>query len=127
MTLADQWLSRIGWHQPPQTYGQHCDPSMQDNKGVHPRFINRPLENFDNLIAEEIESSMAFGPGGGARIGARIGTHMRKKILKPFIYDVLDSGDKLGRPYLIFRSRMEAIKVKQRIDYEMRSKIAAGS
>lgn len=70
--------------------------------------------NFDNIIAEEIESSMAFGPGGGTRIG----THLKRNILKPFIDDVLDREDKLGRPYLILRSRMEAIKVKKRIDYE---------
>ncbi|MCJ1344266.1 hypothetical protein MMC31_002469 [Peltigera leucophlebia] len=40
---------------------------------------------------------MAFEPKGGTRIGA----NLREKILKPFIFDVLDRGDKLERPYLI--------------------------
>lgn len=71
--------------------------AVPDNKGVHLRFINRPVVNSDNLNAEEIESSMAFEPEGGTRIG----TNLEKKILKPFIYDVLDRGDKLERPYLI--------------------------
>lgn len=71
--------------------------AVPDNKGVHIRFINRFLVNSDNLNAEEIERSMAFEPKGGTRIGA----NLREKILKPFIYDVLDRGDKLERPYLI--------------------------
>lgn len=71
--------------------------AVPDNKGVHLRFINRLVLNSDNLNAEEIESSMEFEPQGGTRIG----TNLEKKILKPFIYDVLDRGDKLERPYLI--------------------------
>lgn len=71
--------------------------AVPDNKGVHLRFINRKVINSDNLNAEEIESSMAFEPEGGTRIGE----NLEKKILKPFIHDVLDRGDKLERPYLI--------------------------
>lgn len=71
--------------------------AVPDNKGVHLRFINRPVVNSDNLNAEEIERIMAFEPKGGTRIGA----NLREKILKPFIFDVLDRGDKLERPYLI--------------------------
>lgn len=71
--------------------------AVPDNKGVHLRFINRSIVKSDNLNAGEIESGMAFEPQGGTRIG----TNLEMKILKPFIYDVLDRGDKLERPYLI--------------------------
>lgn len=69
-----------------------------DSNGVHLRFINRLVVNSDNPIAEEIESSMAFEPEGGIQDRNPYREEDPEAI---FIYDVLDRGDKLERPYLI--------------------------
>lgn len=64
--------------------------------GVHLRFINKS-DGADNIDANELDRKMAFTPRGGTRIGSSL----REKILKPFVYNVLDGGDNLKRPFLV--------------------------
>lgn len=74
--------------------------AVPDNKGVHLRFINNnDTANSNNLnsnaVAQKI-NSIKF-----AWIGTPLGTNLKKKILQPFIYSVINSGKRLERPYLI--------------------------
>ncbi|KAB8229719.1 ankyrin repeat protein [Aspergillus alliaceus] len=70
---------------------------VPDDKVVHLRFINRSGDGLTDLQAEDIRSKLNFVPSGGTEIG----TSLKEKALKPFIYDVLRSGLNLERPYLI--------------------------
>ncbi|EAL86852.2 ankyrin repeat protein [Aspergillus fumigatus Af293] len=70
---------------------------VPEDKGVHLRFINRAEPGWDDLRSEAIEENMTFEPSGNTQIG----TKLRDKILQPFIYDVLNRGIPLERPYLI--------------------------
>lgn len=70
---------------------------VPEDKGVHLRFINRAEPGWDDLRSEAIEENMTFEPSGNTQIG----TKLRDKILRPFIYDVLNRGIPLERPYLI--------------------------
>ena len=109
--------SRVSWirsKEQPQMIAGQCGTRMQsqtnlvkrmgsiatravpDNSGVHLRFINRS-DGADNIDANELDRKMAFTPQGGTKIG----TSLRDKVLKPFIYNVLDGGDNLKRPYLV--------------------------
>ncbi|MCJ1426283.1 hypothetical protein MMC29_004186 [Sticta canariensis] len=76
--------------------GSIATRAVPDKSGVHLRFINKS-DGADNIDAIELDRKMAFTPRGGTRIG----TSLRDKILKPFIYNVLDGGDNLKRPYLV--------------------------
>ena len=65
--------------------------------GVHLRFINKS-DGADNIVDKnELDRQMSFTPQGSTRIGS----NLRDKILKPFIYNVLNGGDHLNRPYLV--------------------------
>jgi hypothetical protein len=70
---------------------------VPDGHGAHLRFINEPSSNLDNLTQDQINDKMQFKPRGGTAIG----TQLEQRILKPLVYDVLDKGDTLERPYLI--------------------------
>ncbi|KAF5866561.1 hypothetical protein ETB97_011446 [Aspergillus alliaceus] len=70
---------------------------VPDDKVVHLRFINRSGDGLTDLRAEDIRSKLNFVPSSGTEIG----TSLKEKALKPFIYDVLRSGLNLERPYLI--------------------------
>lgn len=74
---------------------------LPEGEGVALRFINREVPNSSNLRLGDIENifkSMKWGPRGNTEIG----TNLRSKILKPLVYDKLDSASKnLERPLLI--------------------------
>ena len=70
---------------------------VPDDSGVHLRFINNSKAGLDNLSKDSIEKRMNFIPDGVTMIG----TSLKKKILEPFIYSVIEQGDLLQRPYLI--------------------------
>lgn len=70
---------------------------VPDGSGAHLRFINKSRAGLDNLTKDGIEENMDFKPAGGTMIG----TNLKRKILEPFIYNVIEQGDVLLRPYLI--------------------------
>lgn len=73
---------------------------VPDGEGVHLRFINKeePRKGaFDSLNSEQIDNALNFEPRGGTDIG----TELREKILKPFVFDVFARGETLKRPILI--------------------------
>ena len=71
---------------------------VPDGSGVHLRFINKLNDDgLNNLNKESIEEYMNFIPKGSTMIG----TNLEKKILEPFIYNVIDQDKLLQRPYLI--------------------------
>ncbi|EHK20852.1 uncharacterized protein TRIVIDRAFT_69670 [Trichoderma virens Gv29-8] len=69
------------------------------NEGVTLRFINRNVENSDNLTLEHLGNllkGMDWQPGGDTAIG----TNLRSKILQPLVYRKLEDGT-LERPVLV--------------------------
>lgn len=70
---------------------------VPDATGAHLRFINKSETGLDNLSLDQIMLKLHFSASGSARIG----TMLNKKILEPFIYDPLDRGDSLPRPFII--------------------------
>jgi hypothetical protein len=70
---------------------------VPDGHGAHLRFINKKTPNLNDLDESQINENMKFKPAGATPIG----TQIKEKILKPFVYDVLDAGNTLQRPYLI--------------------------
>ncbi|KAI0102605.1 hypothetical protein GGR51DRAFT_527057 [Nemania sp. FL0031] len=70
---------------------------VPDGHGAHLRFINKKTPTLNDLKESQIDEKMKFSPSGGTQIG----TQLEQQILKPYIYDVLDSGNTLDRPYLI--------------------------
>ena len=71
---------------------------VPDGSGVHLRFINKPNDDgLNNLNKASIEEHMDFTPKGSTMIG----TNLEEKILKRFIYNVIDQDELLQRPYLI--------------------------
>lgn len=77
---------------------QICSYLVPDDKGVELRFINANPSGVSNLRADGIERIMAAVQPLGY---TAIGLNLREKILRPLIYDVLNRGEKLSRPYLI--------------------------
>ncbi|KAL7934347.1 hypothetical protein V8C35DRAFT_302337 [Trichoderma chlorosporum] len=72
---------------------------LPKDEGVTLRFINRDIENSDDLTLERLGSllkDMDWRPGGDTPIG----TNLRSKILQPLVYSKLDAGT-LKRPLLI--------------------------
>lgn len=67
-----------------------------DNKGVHLRFINKDDSTANSLRAQGVEQRMNFAPEGWTEIG----TNLKKKILQPMVYDVINT-DVLQRPVLV--------------------------
>ncbi|KAF9636424.1 hypothetical protein BFW01_g7320 [Lasiodiplodia theobromae] len=73
---------------------------VPDGEGVHLRFINKDQPRtgaYDNLSKDQIDNELKFEPSGGTRIG----TELRNKILKPFVFDVFARGQTLKRPILV--------------------------
>ena len=70
---------------------------VPDATGAHLRFINKSETGLDNLSLDQIMLKLHFSASGSAMIG----TMLNKKILEPFIYDPLDRGDSLPRPFII--------------------------
>ncbi|KAL2825782.1 hypothetical protein BDW59DRAFT_161453 [Aspergillus cavernicola] len=69
---------------------------VPDNKGVHLRFINKDDSTANNLRAPQVNQRMNFVPEGWTEIG----TNLRSKIIKPMVYDVINTGV-LPRPLYI--------------------------
>lgn len=72
---------------------------LPDGEGVTLRFINRDINNSDNLTLEGLKNilqPMDWQPGGDTPIG----TNLRSKILQPLVYSKLEAGT-LERPLLI--------------------------
>lgn len=66
--------------------------------GVELRFINSS-ETFSNLDVAKIDAAMKqSGPSGMTPLGSRLRSH----VLQPLVYDVLEKGETLKRPLLIF-------------------------
>ena len=60
-------------------------------------FINR--DSFTNCDAQQVEDIIGIiNPNGGSALG----TSLRKKILNPLVYDIIQTGEHLKRPILIF-------------------------
>ncbi|KAL5342249.1 hypothetical protein BJX70DRAFT_386335 [Aspergillus crustosus] len=70
---------------------------VPDNKGIHLRFINKDDSTANNLRAAAVEQRMKFTPEGWTEIG----TNLKKKVLQPFVYDVISGGAVLPRPVLV--------------------------
>ncbi|KAG8811087.1 hypothetical protein FRC19_004109 [Serendipita sp. 401] len=69
---------------------------VPDNYGVELRFINS--DSTSGKTMADIETAVgAVSPSGWTAIG----TNLQDKILKPLVYDVINSGNKLDRPFLI--------------------------
>jgi hypothetical protein len=72
---------------------------LPKDQGVTLRFINRNVDNSDNLTLEKLGNvlkDMDWRPGGDTPIG----TNLRSKILQPLVYSKLDSGT-LAKPLII--------------------------
>lgn len=72
---------------------------LPPDEGVALRFINRNVENSDNLTLERLGNvmkDMDWRPGGDTPIG----TNLRSKILQPLVYSKLDAGN-LDRPLIV--------------------------
>jgi len=65
-----------------------------DMAGVELRFINNDFKS--QVSAEEIQQAMQ---GVKLSWGTNIGTNLRKKILKPFVYDLIDRPVIAGKPF----------------------------
>ncbi|KAI0856773.1 hypothetical protein F4860DRAFT_392205 [Xylaria cubensis] len=65
-------------------------------EGVHLRFINQNTA-YDDLDPAEIEAKMQFVPKGRTPLGE----NLRRKVLQPLVYDIVESGKRLTRPLLI--------------------------
>jgi hypothetical protein len=70
--------------------------AVPGNEGVHLCFINQG-GILTNLSPAEIDAKAQVSVGGGTALGE----NLRSKILKPLVYDVIDSGKSLARPLLI--------------------------
>lgn len=71
--------------------------AVPDNKGVYLRFINRNTPDANNLDSDAVVQRLNFIPNGPTPIG----TKLRKRILDPLIYSVINAGKQLERPYLV--------------------------
>ncbi|KAK1253440.1 hypothetical protein MKX07_001517 [Trichoderma sp. CBMAI-0711] len=71
---------------------------VPDGCGTGMQFINKKHALDDSLKAEQVEEIMkSVEPRGNTKIG----TNLERKILRPLLYDVIDSGKKLKRPILV--------------------------
>ena len=68
--------------------------AVPDNKGVHLRFINRS-DGYNNLNTDDLPK-VRFSAGGYTPLG----TSLRGNVLKPFLYDIIDSNKPLPHPCL---------------------------
>ena len=79
---------------------------LPQDEGVALRFINQDQESpelYSNLGFGDVEKILKrLKPvPEGSRLGSKIGTNLRAKILEPLIYKKLDSSKGLERPVLI--------------------------
>lgn len=70
---------------------------VPDGDGVYLRFINKDQPRTGALSKGQIDDALKFEPSGGTPIG----TELRNRILKPFLFDVFARGQTLKRPILI--------------------------
>ncbi|KAF4421425.1 hypothetical protein CGGC5_v007019 [Colletotrichum fructicola Nara gc5] len=68
-----------------------------ENMGVHIRFLNRNDGGLDNVRGSDIRGKFNFKPNGSTKLG----TGLNEKILKPFVYNILDKEEDFKRPPLI--------------------------
>ncbi|EFW99552.1 ankyrin repeat protein [Grosmannia clavigera kw1407] len=80
-----------------------CNLLTPDDNGTVIRFINQKV-TWGPMNADQVREKMRdVVPRGGTRIG----TNLLSKVLKPFVYEQIDAGEKAGsgiylnRPYLI--------------------------
>ncbi|EHK26727.1 ankyrin repeat protein, partial [Trichoderma virens Gv29-8] len=71
---------------------------VPEDHGAGLLFINDKRTLNPNLNAEQVQDIMKATKASGK---TRIGTQLETKILKPLVYDVINSGEKLKRPILI--------------------------
>ncbi|PGG97209.1 hypothetical protein AJ79_09292 [Helicocarpus griseus UAMH5409] len=70
---------------------------VPNNKGIHLRCLNKNDDSTANNLREtDVEQNMPKTPAGYTPIG----TNLRRKILQPFVYNVIEKGV-LERPFLI--------------------------
>lgn len=72
-----------------------CSLLLPDDGGIHLRFINRNV-TWDKLDSGAVRQNMNMVTPTN---GTKIGTNLRDKVLKPYIYENLDAG--LQTPFLI--------------------------
>ncbi|KAJ0420842.1 hypothetical protein BJY00DRAFT_283645 [Aspergillus carlsbadensis] len=70
-------------------------------RGVHLRLINQDLPGADNLDGDGVAWILG-NTVPNTYHSTPIGTNLKRKILQPLIYSVLNSGRDLDRPYLVF-------------------------
>ena len=68
----------------------------EEMRRVHLQFINR-TQQLDDFIPSELPGKMNFDPNGATQLG----TSLKNRILTPLVYDVLNDGKPLLRPYLV--------------------------
>ncbi|KAI1496869.1 ankyrin repeat protein [Biscogniauxia marginata] len=71
--------------------------AVPNNTGVYLRVINRDLPSADNLDGDTVAQKLNFMPDGGTPIG----TQLKKRVLEPLVYSVIDGDQPLERPYLV--------------------------
>ena len=75
-----------------------CTRLVPDDLGVELRFINADRSGLTNLRADAVERFMSeLRPDGYTEIGL----NLKRKILKPLVYDVITRGGKLERPVFV--------------------------
>lgn len=70
------------------------------DEGVHLRFINKEESfagEFDSLTRDQMDKALDFEPDGLTPIG----TELRKRILNPFVIDIIEQDKPLQRPILV--------------------------
>ncbi|KAK2804009.1 hypothetical protein FQN50_006815, partial [Emmonsiellopsis sp. PD_5] len=72
-----------------------ADPN---NRGVYFRLINRHTPNADNLDGNAVAQRLLNSTPDGS---TPLGTKLRERILNPVIFEPLNAGKRLERPYLI--------------------------
>ena len=72
--------------------------AVPGNGGIHLRFINNDTPKAENLSGDAVERTIqSLRPYNDTPLG----TNLRSHVLKPLIYDDLESRKPLKRPYLI--------------------------
>lgn len=75
--------------------------AVPGKRGAHLRFMNQKISGAgaDNLQSDDIDKYLVDQPS--ANNWTPTGTGLVNHVLKPLVYDVIDSGKKLERPLLV--------------------------